>query len=77
MNVSVENILDALNAAKTEGRICQRNWQMETEREVPSEKRLEFLQHQAARIHRIVDTLQSLVPNDYRTSTNPMSYNFE
>lgn len=82
IQVSVESIYLALKAARTEGRLCQKNWQVETAKEEPSEKRLSFLSNQGQRLHRICSVLESLLPSDFvepeqsQTVPSPMDFKF-
>lgn len=80
--VNLEELVAAIRAVRTEGRLCQKNWESEVAKESPSEKRLSFLSNQGVRLHKVLSLLNGLLPPDYtvdeqpKTLPSPMDFAF-
>lgn len=73
VSVNLSELVASIKAVKTEGKLCQKNWQAEIDKESPSEKRLSFLSNQAVRLNRVLALLNSLLPPDYEIEESPKS----
>lgn len=73
VSINVPELITAIKAIRTEGRLCQRNWQAEIAKDSPSEKRLSFLSNQGQRLNRVLTLLNSLLPPDCEVDEAPKS----
>lgn len=73
VSINLNELVSAIKSIKTEGRLCQRNWEAEIAKETPSEKRLSFLSNQGVRLHNVLSLLNGLLPPDYEVEETPKS----